>query len=104
MLRPAAACEECPVRKETDDFKQSCRDLLYQRVYKGGARAAWSVENLTATVERISSLAAAAGDSGYDGDWTVMTARLVSNFRHERNKMRRIDDYNEEQERKQRER
>jgi hypothetical protein len=78
--------------------------LLFGRVYKGSTRAAWSVENLTTTVEGISSLAAGAGDSRYDSDWTTTTGRLVSIFRHERNKMRRIDDFNEEQERKQRER
>ncbi len=86
------------MRQERDFYETSCREFLESRVYRGRQHR-WSAAGLTRTVEHVSGLSAGAGD-GVDGAWTVVTARLVAVFRYERYKMRRIDEFNDEQERK----
>lgn len=67
-------------------------------MFKDGG-APWSVDSLTRTVEQVAGLASAVGENGNHESWTTVTTRLVSIFRHEQYKARRVDDWNREQER-----
>jgi hypothetical protein len=101
-LRPADSCDECPVTEANREFKESAAALLAKRVFKGkdsSLEYRWSLDSLIRTVEQIAGFAADAGETGTGENWTVVTARLVSIFRHEQYKARRIDDWNREQER-----
>jgi len=95
-LRPVNDCRECPVAQATGAFKTSCQEFLQERVYRG-RQPPWSLERLIGTVEHIAATEAQAGEGGMHGDWTMVTARLVSIFRHERYKLRLIDDFNKRQ-------
>ncbi len=95
-LRPVAACHECPVAQATSTFKAQCRELLQERVFHRRP-AAWSLETLLRTVEQVVDLDAEVERGRVNRMWTLVTARLVSIFRHERYKLRLIDDFNRKQ-------
>lgn len=55
------------------------------------------MENLLRTVEQVAAIEAEVERGRVSQMWTLVTARLVSIFRHERYKLRLIDDFNKKQ-------
>lgn len=76
-------------------MEQELEKLLDERV--GPAWKKWGRENLLEHVYRVSMLAETPQD-----EWTTTTARLVSIFKGQQNRLERVDEYNRRQARKNR--
>lgn len=87
-------CNQCPVKAQEDEMKSELEESLDERV--GEHWRKWGIDNLLKHVYEVSYLA-----EGNPDNWTVTTARLVNIYKGQQNRIKRIEDYNREQSRKQ---
>ena len=86
-------CEQCPVKERDDEMRQEMEQTLDERVGEPWKR--WGIENLLKQVYEIGYLS-----EDDVSTFTTTTNRLVTIYKGQQARIRRIDDYNREQARK----
>jgi hypothetical protein len=86
-------CEQCPVKERDEEMRQEMEQTLVERI--GDSWKRWGIDNLLKQVYEVGYLA-----EGNPDEFTTTTNRLVTIYKGQQARIRRIEDYNREQARK----
>lgn len=93
--RTKELCETCDVRRIDDDFKARCREE--QKEIENGAK--FDFESVLSDYYGMCQSVNTAPENATRETWTILQSRCAEIIRAERHRLRRIDDWNAEQER-----
>lgn len=85
-------CSECPIKDADKDFVENLTEMLDKRCPNQWQK--YGIDNLRRTVSDVMRLEQS------NAERTITTDALISIVESERGKMRRVDDWNENQRRK----
>lgn len=83
-------CNQCPIKSREEEMRDDMTQMLDERL--GDSWKKWGIDNLLKQVYEVSYLA-----EGSDADFTTTTHRLVTIYKGQQARIRRIEDYNRDQ-------